>query len=449
MGSIVNSLEFLENSAAKFNVETFAAVVKPEWITEAASKAAKPTERDRKLPGVFVVWLSIALNVYRSLSIQNVLRRLGNGLATASIWKDGETPSSAATTEARDRLGFEAVKWLLRRFQDWLFTTYDEAMRWKGLLLLIIDGSTLKTPDSRANRKHFGLPGTSRGGRSAFPQMRVLFLVSANLRFILRAWFAPYRQNEVGLAMQILNEIPKGSLLLLDRAYLAWWLLWNVQRDGSHFLVRVKRRIRRRRAYKIGSNDWIVRVKLPPALRRMHPQLPATLEVRELATRIKNRWYHYFTSLVDPIKYPAADLVKLYHDRWEVETGLDEMKTHQAELSTVNHPVMFRSREPQRVLQEAFALVIAYNVIRTIMAQAAARHHVEPLRIGFVDALDRIREAVPVMASARTVELPRIFDALLASMALCLVPLRPNRSNRREVCVKMSAYPKKWKKRRA
>lgn len=448
MGSIVNLLESLEHSAANFNVETFSSILKPEWVKEAASHATEPTERNRKLPGVFVVWLGIALNVYRSLSIQNVLRRLGNGLATASIWRDGEIPSSAATTEARDRLGFEAMKWLLRRFQDWLLATYDDAMRWKGLLLLIIDGSTLKTPDSPANRKDFGLPGTSRGGRSAFPQLRVLFLVSANLRFILRAWFAPYRQNEVGLAMQILNEIPKGSLLLLDRAYLAWWLLWHVHRNGSHFLVRVKRRIRRRRAYKIGSNDWIVRVKLPRALRRMHPQLPVTLEVRELATRIKNRWYHYFTSLADPIQYPAAELVKLYHDRWEVETGLDEMKTHQAELSTVNHSVMFRSREPNRVLQEAFALVIAYNVIRTLMAQAAARHHVEPLRIGFVDALDRIREAIAVMASARTLDLPRIFDALLASMASCLVPLR-HRSNRREVCIKMSAYPKKWKKRRA
>jgi hypothetical protein len=342
-------------------------------------------------------------------------------------------------------LGFGAVRRLLARFQEWLLNQFRTQMSWRGLLALILDGSTFQAPDSTSNRRTFGLPGVSRGKRAAFPHLRALFLVSAKLRLVLGAWFAPYRRSEVLLAIRILNQIPRGCLLIMDRAYLAWKFLWTIQHRGDHFLVRVKRRIRRRRLYALGPLQWIVRVKIPRALRRLHPQMPKTLELRELATRIRGRWYHYFTSLMDPAAYPARELLQLYASRWEVETAFDEIKTHQGELATVNHPVLFRSMRPRRVLQEAYATVIAYNIVRTLMTQAALRQGIDPLRISFVDSVDRIREAAYAMALARTHELPRLFDDLLASLAHCLVPLR-QRTNRREVCIKMSGYPKKWKR---
>ena len=340
------------------------------------------------------------------------------------------------------------MRWLLRQFQDWLLVTYRDAMSWRGLLVLIIDGTTFKAPDTRENRRYFGMPGVSRGGRAAFPQIRALFVVSAKLRLVLRAWFAPYRRNEVTLAMRLLNDIPRGALLVMDRAYLAWWLLWRIQQRGDHFLVRVKRGIKRKRLYSVGPSEWISRVKLPRPLLREHKELPATLEVREITVRIRGHWFHYFTSLTNPKTHPTRELVDHYARRWEVETGFDEFKTHQGNLSTVNHPVLFRSQDPRRVLQEAFGTVVAYNVIRSLMVAAALKHDVKPLRISFVDCLDRIREAAAVMAAARTADLPWLYAQLLASMSACLVPER-DRTNPREVCVKMSSYRKKWKSARA
>jgi len=444
MSFIGRSLQFLEHSAASFTLEVAAAVLKPEWISGAAGEATRPTERNRSLPGSFVAWLVIAMGLFRSLSIQNVLRRLGNALGTASLWAEGQVPESSSTTEARDRLGFGAMRWLLRQFQDWLLSKYRDAMSWRGLLVLIVDGTTFKAPDTPENRRRFGLPGVSRGGRAAFPQLRALFVASAKLRLVLRAWFAPYRRSEVTLAMRMLDDIPRGALLVMDRAYLAWWLLWRIRQRGDHFLVRVKRGIKRRRLYSLGPSEWLSRVTIPRNLRREHAELPATLEVREISVRVRGQWFHYFTSLTDHATHPTKELVELYSHRWQVETGFDEIKTHQGNLSTVNHPVLFRSQEPRRVLQEAYGTVIAYNVIRTLMLEAATTHHVDPLRLSFVDSLDRIREAAGVMAAARTADLPRLFAQFLSSIAACLVPVR-KRINPREVCVKMSAYKKKWK----
>ena len=164
MSFIGKSLQSLEHSVASFSLEVVATVLQPKWITEAASHATRPTERDRDLPGPFVTWLVIAMGLFRSLGIPNVLRRLGNALGADSLWK-GKIPRSTSVTEARDRLGFGAVRGLLRQFQDWLLLQHRDAMSWRGLLVLILDGTTFKAPDSPENRRHFGLPGVSRGGR--------------------------------------------------------------------------------------------------------------------------------------------------------------------------------------------------------------------------------------------------------------------------------------------
>jgi len=443
MSFIGKGLQSLQQSASSFTLEVAATVLKPEWLSGAAAKATRPTERDRDLPGPFVAWLVVSMGLFRPLAIHNVLRRLGNALGTVSLW-DGKIPKSSSTVEARDRLGFGAMRWLLRQFQDWLLIKYRDTMSWRGLLVLLVDGTTFKAPDSPENRRRFGLPGVCRGGRAAFPQVRALFIVSAKLRLVLRAWFAPYRRSEVTLAMRILEEIPRGALLVMDRAYLAWWLLWRIQQRQDHFLVRVKRKIQRKRLYSLGPSEWISRATIPRGLRAEHPELPATIEVREIAVRIRGHWLHYFTSLTDAKAYPTTELVDHYARRWEIETSFDEFKTHQGNLSTVNHPVLFRSQDPRRVLQEAYGTVVAYNVIRTLIAEAGIKHDVPPLRISFVDTLDRIREAAAVMAAAATDHLPALYAQLLYSIASRLVPER-ERTNPREVCVKMSSYKKKWK----
>jgi hypothetical protein len=425
-----------------FSIEVLAGILKPAWIQEAAAAATQPTQRDRKLPASFTIWLLVAMGLHRSLAIRNVLDHIGNLLGAAPVWET--LPSSAAIVEARNRLGFGALRLLLTRLQTWLLDTHREAMSWKGMLLLALDGTTFKTSDSLENRRCFGLAGVNRGGRSAYPLVRALMLTSARLRFILGAWFAPYRRNEMTMAMRILDAIPAGALLLLDRRYLAWEFLLRHLKRGGHFVVRSPKHIRRRRLQRLATGDWLVEIKVPGHLRKRFPQFTRTVILRELTARIHGKWFTYFSSLLDPERYSAAELVGLYSKRWEIETGIDEVKTHQCGGTTVNRPVLLRSQSPRRVLQEAFGMLVAYNLVRTLMVEASEGAGGDPLRISFVDSIELIRQALVVMALARTHELPALYADLLDRISSRKLARR-HRRNPREVCIKMSNYAKKWK----
>jgi|FLYL01.1.fsa_nt_gi hypothetical protein len=242
----------------------------------------------------------------------------------------------------------------------------------------------------------------------------------------------------------MLAQIPKGALVLLDRYFLARRFLLALRDGGHHFLVRAKDAIQGTVHTVLGPGDGLVEMKIPRALRRQYPTLPRTVVVREISVLIKGKPFRFLTSLLDPSAYPAVELVMLYAERWQEEICLDEIKTHQSGATTVNRPVIFRCKTSRRVLQEAYALVLAYNLVRSLMTQAALTHHVPPLRISFVDSLERIRSAALLMAAAPTPALPAIFENLLRSIAQRLVPKR-RRQNPRVVCIKMSAYPLKKK----
>jgi hypothetical protein len=342
-------------------------------------------------------------------------------------------------------VGLGPLRCLLDRLRDWALQRYREVMSWRGLLVLALDGTTFKVPDTGQNRRRFGLPKASRG-RAAFPQMRALFLVSAKLHLVLHALFAPYRRGEFRMAIRMLGSIPGGSLVLMDRGFNGWELLLGLRRLGNHFLVRMRKCMRGRTVAQCGPGDRLLEVVIPRRLRYRMAELPKRVVVRELTARIHGRWYRYWTSLLDPAAYPAGELVGLYAQRWEEELGLDEIKTHQGGATTVNRPLIFRCTTSRRVLQEAYGVVLAYNLVRVLMAEGAMNAGVSPLRLSFVGSLERIRSATLLMAAAPTTALPQIYRDLLREIGGCMLPERRDRKNPREVCVKMSSYKLKVKK---
>lgn len=446
MKVIGRSLENLNGRLRSFSIETFANILKAEWIEEALKACGRESERVRKLPAPFVVWLVIAMGLFRGRSIQNVLGRLGEIPGLGSIWRGGK-PRSPSVADARAHVGFGPFRLVMLRLRDWIVECHREAMTWKGFLVCALDGSTFKIPDSDQNRHRFGLPKASRG-RTAFPQMRALFLVSAKLHVILEAVFAPYRRSELALFWRILPSIPVDALVLMDR-YFDAWAVWAILAGWDrHFLVRARkfRRPRKQRVLqRLGRGDRLVEIFTPNRERRLLPTLPETLIFREITVRIRGCWYRFLTSLLDPVQYPAEELVHLYAQRWEEEIALDEIKTHQCGATTVNRPVIFRSQTTRRVLQEAYGLVIAYNLVRCLMATAATQAAVPPIRLSFVDSLVRIRDTILLMAVAPTGLLPEIYADLLLTISQCQLPQRRNRRNPRAVCIKMSAYPLKRK----
>ena len=448
MGIIGRSFEKLDGWLGNFCLEVFASVLTPEWIDEALERTGRETKRERKLTASLSVWLLIGMGLFRKLSIQNVLARLGTIPGVGSLWENGEVPPSGSDVQARDRVGFGPLRYLVEKFREWFLDTYREAMMWKGHLLVALDGTTFKVPDSEQNRRRFGLPGSSRGRRAAFPQMRAVFLVSTKLRFVLSALFAPYRRSEIALALRMLTAIPEGALVLMDRYFEAWTLFCGIRKPGNHFLIRSRIGETGRKGKVLGilgRGDRLVEFKMPRYLRRRNPDFPRTMVLREIRVRIRGEHFRFLTSLLEPGIYSAKELVALYLQRWEEEITFDEIKTHQCGATTVNRPVIFRCMTTRRVLQEAYGLILAYNLLRVLMTQAADEAGVPPIRISFVDSLERIRDASLLMAAAPTPALPKIFRDLICSISRCVLPERRERSNPREVCIKMSSYKKKWK----
>ena len=145
------------------------------------------------------------------------------------------------------------------------------------------------------------------------------------------------------------------------------------------------------------------------------------------------------TSLLDPVAYPAAEIIALYHERWELELGFDEVKTHTLE----RQEALLRCKAPERVTQELWGLALAYNLVRLAMARVARQAGVSPTRISYRHALNFIRL---FWLSAHLVSpgaLPRRLDALHEELALLILPPRRSRRFPRAVKIKMSKFPRK------
>jgi hypothetical protein len=429
----------LEPHVGCFSIEALCGLLKPEWVGEVLERTRRASQRMRGLPADLVVWMVIAMALFRSLSIANVWARLRTGFRGNLRKARAQRPSSSAMTQARDRLGLKPLVLLFRLFADLLRSKFAPQDLWKGLKQVALDGSSGKVPDSKANRRKFGGPKSHRG-KSGYPFLRFVTLVGVQTHLILAAAVGAWSTSEVTLVMSLVASIEPGSLVLLDRGFLSYWLLWRIVHGRhSHFLVRGKRRLKIKKRQKLAPGDWLAEALLPRHLRGLHPVMPKRWTVRLIHYRIPGyRPSYLITSLLDPVAYPAEDLIARYHARWEQELAYDEMKTH-----LVRVPVVFRSKTPKRVLQEFFALLIAYNLVRATMVEAAVRADISPLKISFVDAVERIKWATFQFASAQTREVPYLYRELLDEIASCRLPARRRRRYPRAVKVKMSSFPLK------
>jgi hypothetical protein len=206
-----------------------------------------------------------------------------------------------------------------------------------------------------------------------------------------------------------------------------------------HWLIRAKSNLTWKTVRSLGPKDQIVQVSLSPQSRRVDPELPETLEVRAVRYQRKGfRPQTLLTSLLDPRAYPATEIAELYHERWELELGFDEIKTHALEREET-----LRSRAPERVLQEVWGLAIAYNLVRLHMQHVAQRRSVPPCRISFRHTLMFLRSFWQLTAwTAAPGKLPRRLEDLHEQVALLILPPRRPRRYPRAVKIKMSGYPR-------
>ena len=454
MLSIAPSDASLEDRSDRFVVEALAGVLQPAWIHEAIVRSGRSAQRVRQLPAQLTLWTVILLGLFRRHSYVNLLGMLFETGRHRCLWaRRGAPPCGSALTKARDRLGVKPVRDVFERSaRNWIATT--DGHMFHGRRVFAIDGTTLRLPDTPENEACFGRPPASRG-HTSYPQLRMVTLRDTATRLVPAVRFGPYRRAEITLARNLVCDVESGSLVILDKNFLSYAFLWDLYASGVDFLVRGKSNIKTEVLEELGPGDAIVRVRLPRYLRHARPDLPREWILRRITYRpaAATEDFVLLTTLLLAEEIPAYELSGLYPERWEEETGYDELKTHLCDTTTITRPTSIRSRRPERVEQEVYGLLIAYNAMRITMALAAPRaetpHPLPARRLSFIYTLERMREAVRDMMQAATIRLVERFEQLLDSIARAVVPLRPGRNYPRAVKRKMSNYPLKTPQRAA
>jgi hypothetical protein len=253
---------------------------------------------------------------------------------------------------------------------------------------------------------------------------------------------ADYHTGETTLAQGLWASMPDNSLVIFDRNFLIKRQLVYFETSGNkHWLSRSKANTRWASVQRLGPNDELVELQIK------EPGLPKTWQLR--AIHYKRKGFPratLLTSLLDPKTAPAAELVALYHERWELELGYDELKTHMLDREEA-----IRSRTPAGVRQELWGIAIAYNLIRLEMERVAKLAKVPPTRISFMSALRFVRFELSMLVGQRLAlgTIPKRLAYLEQQLKQLVLPeRRPERSYPRAVKIKMSNYPRKRPKKK-
>jgi hypothetical protein len=368
------------------------------------SAAGKASIRERDLPAHVVVYYVIALALYMQSSYREVLRCLLEGVQwlldpSATLKVAGKSGIS----QARTRLGWEPVRQLHDEVVRPIAVRATRGGWYRQWRLVSLDGSTLDVADEAANDEAFGRPSASRGS-SAYPQIRFVSLVENGTHVLFGSQMAGYGTGEVTLAKAVVASLQPGMLCLADRQFFGFGL-WNLAREtGADLLWRIKKNLRLACEKRLPDGSYLSRI------------YPSEQDWRRKTNGVQVRVidycldgvadaepiYRLVTTILDHKKAPAAQLAALYHERWEIETALDELKTHLRGAK-----IVLRSKTPDLVRQEFYGLMMAHFAIRGLMHEAALKADEDPDRLSFIHAVRVVRRkiarfaAIPPSAQAR------------------------------------------------
>ena len=418
----------------------FQASIDPKWVLQALAATGTATLRRRRFPAEQVVWLVLGMALFRDLAIVDVVKYLVlvlPGSGTRAI-------ADSAIAQARARLGPSPLRWLFEKCAEAWARASADRLRWRGLAVYGVDGTTLRVPDSPENRAKFGGQGAGGGrGQSGYPLVRAVTLMALRSHLLLAARFGPYDVSERRHARDLWPSVPDDSLVVVDRGFMYAKDLVPLEANGSnrHWLTRARTNNKWRVVERLGPGDALAEVLVNRRSRREDPSLPERWRMRAIRYRRRGfREQTLLTSLLDPVKYPKAEVIALYHERWELELGYDEVKTEMLEREEA-----IRSRTPVGVEQELWGIALAYNLVRLEMDRAAQVAEVPPTRMSFVGCLKAIKFQLLLFAFIKPGKMPKVLDKLHRELAenCVLPPRRTQRLYPRAVKVKMSNYPRK------
>ena len=361
-------------------------------VNEVLRDTGKTSKRQRDLPAHVMVYYSIALALYMQASCREVLRCLLEGLQWLQALGTGvRVTGKSGISQARTRLGYEPVLALHEAVVKLIATKKTKGAWYRRWHLVSLDGSTMDVADTRVNEQAFGRPGASRG-KSAYPQLRFVSLVENGTHVLLGTRMADYHTGEISLAKEVVGHLQQGVLCLADRNFFGF-TLWNQARlTEADLLWRVKKNLRLPCEKRLKDGSYLSTIYASDKARRRGVNgisvrvIEYTLEGVSDAEPL----YRLITTILDPDEAPAHELAALYHERWEIETALDEVKTHLR-----GGHIVLRSKTPDLVRQEFYGFMLAHFAIRGLMHEAALRADVDPDKLSFIHAVRVVRRKLP------------------------------------------------------
>jgi hypothetical protein len=363
----------------------------------AACRAAHHTWRER----VYTPWITLSLFLSQVLSEDHSCDEAVDRFQKAR-YDQGLPPVSPETTsycDARARLPEGLFRDLVHGTGRTIQEKADPSWLFHGRSVKIVDGSTVVMPDTAANQEAYPQPNSQAPGLG-FPIARLLVVFSLAVGTVLEAAMGRYQgkqASELALLRMVLDQFRPGDIVLADRFYCSYWVIAALRARGVDVVVRLHqcRTADFRRGRRLGRDDHIVVWTKPKEIpdwmsRAEYEAMPGQLTIRETRVRVKDKTKRVrklviVTTLLEARTYPAKELGGLFRQRWHAELDLRSLKTYM-------HMEMLRTKTPEMVRKEVAAHLLAYNLIRGIMAEAARGEGIKPRSVSFKGAQHTVRE---------------------------------------------------------
>lgn len=397
-----------DKALQRLSQEAIEQLVPMECIESVLIERGVQEKRQRKLKMSWVVLVLILMNLYPALAIRYLLLKFLSGVFLIEGRSPEELPSEAALCFRRKQLKVKSMEAVFRRICRPMATEQTKGAFLFGMRLMAIDGHVENVPDSPKNSQFFGHQGSG-SGKTVYPQMRAVYLCEAGTRAIVDAGFWPCHRSEHVGALQMVRSVEPGMLVMFDRGLHDYALFREILKKGAHVLARLSDSIKIHDKKRLSDGSYVgylyptgeqrARLVAQGEIKKWSAKKEERIQVRVIEYTITEpslpgygEVHLLITTLLDPERYPARELVVAYHERWEVETAIDEMTTHQR-LS--RYPL--RSRSPMAVLQELYGCLIAHYLIRSLIHRAALDGDLDPDRLSFVQAFRILTDALPFL----------------------------------------------------
>jgi hypothetical protein len=413
---------------------------------QAAIDAEKVVFRDRFYTPVVTLFIFLGQVLDADQSCRQAVARFIAWLI--SQCRQACSAETSAYCAARKRLPEGALSRLTRDTGKQLHDKYRQRWHWHGHAVKLLDGSIVTGPDTKANQEAYPQHSGQKSGLG-FPMIRMVVLFSLAVGTVLDAAFCPYQGKQTGetaLWRLLRHNMEPGDILLADRYHCSYWEMVEALQHGTHVVARLHQRRKNdfRRGKRLGKDDYLMtwtKYRTCPEWmdKATYKAIPESITMRVIRIKVpkgRNRMREALvaTTLLDPSAYSKGEIAALYRRRWAVEVDLRSLK------QTLQMDIL-RCKTPDMLRKELWAHFLVYNLLRTILAQAAEAHEREPWEISFKGAMQTLNAFASVLLDSFPERWAEIYKELLAAIASHRVGNRPDRQEPRAKKRRPKPYP--------